>query len=77
MRADYLFHLDLGVHCPETLYQAALRQAVDVDGLDEADAKAALCPDGVLDIHACLIELLDPGSLPGCSIYSSSVEVLP
>lgn len=33
-----------------------------------------LTPDGEMDIAACLITLLDPGTLPGCSINWSEVD---
>lgn len=72
MRRLYEFSVYLDVHSPESLRAAAVERAVE-DGYDDPEA-AVLDVDGKLDISACLIILLDPGSLPGCDIIDSVAE---
>jgi hypothetical protein len=67
------FHIDLDIDDPETLYQAALERLLQ-ENVDEDDAKRTLRPEGVINDSACLVMLLDPGSLPGCSINQSWVD---
>jgi hypothetical protein len=74
MTRSYLFKLDLEVDDAMTLYHAALRHAVNVDGLSRADAVAVLSDNGEPNIEACIGMLLDPGSLSGCSIREHVVE---
>jgi hypothetical protein len=55
----------------------------DVDLLHDAASKHPDCEDpaelknkdgSINNIRACLIMLLDPGSLPGCTIQASNAE---
>lgn len=70
------FHMDVRVHDAKALYQAALQHLTKVDGLTGAEARDLLAgdePADRIDINACLVALLDPGSLPGCDIQESHV----
>lgn len=68
------FTLELRVDDVQRLYTAALRSALS-DGLSENEATEFLKDeDGTVSVHSCLVQLIDPGHLPGCSISDSSVE---
>lgn len=70
------FHMDVRVHDAKALYQAALQHLTKVDGLTDDGARDFLGGGGTpgqIDINACLVALLDPGSLPGCDIQESHV----
>lgn len=72
-----VFELEVEVHDEEQLVAAALKHLTDVDGLSEEEARDLIYPSdyvGLADINACLVALLDPGSLPGCSIEGSSAS---
>jgi hypothetical protein len=69
-KANYEFSLYLNVYDPAQLFKAALASAIE-DGMD---ASVLVGADDDIDIRACLIQLLDPGSLPGCDIYNSTAE---
>ena len=60
---NYTFYMDLDVDDVEDLYRAAMA----VDGSDEVDLR----PSGSIDVEACLIMLIDPGQIDGCSIHQS------
>lgn len=62
---DWRFILDLKVFDPAHLREAALKHE------DRSADETLLNEDGSVDIHACLIMLLDPGSIPGCTVYQS------
>lgn len=64
---EFDFTMWLSVYDPEDLKAAAM-QHVDAKDSTSADFENS---DGSVDISACLTMLLDPGSLPGCSIQSS------
>lgn len=65
---DYEFSMSLSVHDPEALRAAALQHQ------DAQPDDTFLSEDGSVDIDACLVMVLDPGCLSGCSIYSSSAS---
>lgn len=65
---DYEFGIWLTVHDPAILRAAALEHE------DAQPDDTFLASDGSVDVEACLVMVLDPGSLPGCSIQSSSAS---
>lgn len=67
-RKDYEFSIYLNVFDPPQLRAAALAHP------DTQPDDTFTNEDGSVDVPACLIQLLDPGSLPGCSIYDSTAE---
>jgi hypothetical protein len=68
------FFIGLDIDNAQQLYEAALDRAIQ-DGLDRAATEEDLrYKDGSIKISACLVMLLDPGSLPGCSIHQSWAE---
>lgn len=71
MHGIYTFTMDVCVFGIDALFNAALRHAIDVDNLTASQACELLKPDGDIDVEACLVMLLDPGSLPGCQIIES------
>lgn len=64
----YKFNMSLSVHDLKRLREAALRHE------DAQPDDTFLTEEGAIDIEACLCMLLDPGSLSGCSISSSSAS---
>lgn len=75
--AMYQFTLEMEVDNIHELWLAAFTHLVGVDGLDPEEAKELIGRESAeADLVACLISILDPGSLPGCSIYGSSAEIL-
>lgn len=79
----YQFAMMLRIHNPMELYRAAIAHRA------AWEAEASFCPadpvehwgaeyrdaEGNVDIHACLVELLDPGVSPdGCEILDSSAH---
>ena len=68
------FTLELRVDDVQRLYDAARASALS-DGLSPTAAAEFLQDDdGSVSVHSCLVQLIDPGYLPGCSISGSSVE---
>ena len=67
MRQLFEFSICLEVYDPKQLLAEALAH-------DDADPENLQDEDGTVNIRACLITLLDPGSLPGCSIIDSTAE---
>ncbi len=65
---NYVFTMWLSVHTPEALRQAALAHE------DAAPSDTFLREDGTVDIEACLVMMLDPSSLPGCTVQSSTAS---
>jgi len=65
---DYEFGIWLTVHDAEILRAVALRHE------DAQPDDTFQFEDGSVDVEACLVMVLDPGSLPGCSIQSSSAS---
>jgi hypothetical protein len=59
----------LTVHSPEGLLAAALQHE------DAQPGDKFINDQGEVDIDSCLVIMLDPGSLPGCSIHSSSAAM--
>jgi hypothetical protein len=69
---NWEFSLYLQVNDPEQLLAAALAHPASAD--NQVGREAYLDDAGQIDTGACLKMLLDPGSLPGCKIFDSSVE---
>lgn len=67
----YNFDIDIRVHDPDALFTKALASAA-LDGIDLNDALFQLSPHGVIDVLACLVQILDPGHLVGCDILGST-----
>lgn len=70
------FHMSLDIFDPQQLYDAAeksLRAEADLPHQSVADF---IGTREVPDLEACLVQLLDPGTLPGISINQSWVENL-
>ena len=74
MSTEYSFSMDLRVVDPEALHAAALEHLTDVDGLDKKAALDIIGPAEAPKIGDCLVAILDPGHLVGCSIHGSSAE---
>jgi hypothetical protein len=77
MKRYYTVTVELTVHDPAQLYLAAHAHSVKHDRQTPEEAAQMLKPsgpDGDVDIGACLITLIDPGSLPGCDIENSGAE---
>jgi hypothetical protein len=68
------FHMDLRVQDEGELFAAARKHAIEMDKLPPEQADELLRPQGEVDRQACLVMLLDPGSLPGCNIESSWID---
>jgi hypothetical protein len=71
---SYTLRMDIGVHTPEALFNAAVKHATDVDGLEKPEAFEMLMPDGKIDVEACLTMILDPGFIQGCEIFETNCE---
>jgi len=69
------FILDFKVVDEQTLYDAAFKHAVEVDGLSPQAAQELLMAGGQIEQDACVQMLLDPGHAPGLAIHSSEVEL--
>lgn len=69
MRTTYTVTVDVEVYDIDELYAAAKQRAIN----DSGDPDDVLL-DGEPDAGLCLQMLLDPGSLPGCSILQSNVD---
>lgn len=66
--------ISLTVHNLLRLHDAAIKRAIE-EGLDEQATKEDLTDDdGNIDVGACLVMLLDPGTLAGCNIHETNVE---
>jgi hypothetical protein len=72
----HTFGLDLKVYDKIELWKAAKRHAIEVDGCPEDQLDDLIGTEAEPDVVGCLVMLLDPGTLPGCSLYSSSAEQL-
>lgn len=76
----YNLTLTVRVYDTAALAAAAIKHAMTVDGMSEAEARETLADiseDDGIDVGACLQMLLDPGVSPdGCSIQESSVDYL-
>jgi hypothetical protein len=70
MNQSYEFSLWLRVLDPEKLLAAALAHP-DAAGDTRDDY---LDEGGEIDTNACLVMLLDPGTLPGCEILDSGAH---
>jgi len=69
----HILTMDIVVDDEAQLREAAYQQALK-DGCDETYAAQYKDPD-VMGIDNCLIMVIDPGSVPGCSIGGTEVEV--
>ena len=67
------FSMDVKVVDRDVFFNAAFASALE-DGLSEEGALEILRPNGEIDVGACLIQLCDPGTLPGCEIHGSDAE---
>lgn len=70
MGSRYEFSLYFSVDDPKQLLAAALAHE-DAVGMTLDDFTTA---EGEVDVSACARMLLDPGTVPGCSIFDSAVE---
>lgn len=75
MTMDITFTVALRVDDVQALHAAAFNHGTRVDGLDDDETLELIGPKAEPDAQACLVMLLDPGSLPGCTIESSVAEV--
>lgn len=66
--SEYVFKINLKVFDPQSLRKKALAHP------DVCEDQTFLTEDGDVDVEECLIMILDPGSLTGCSIHDSSAE---
>lgn len=74
-RIKITFCLELEVNDTQQLYEAALKHAVEVDGLSADEAKDFICDSsGNPSIKDCVTALLDPGHVRGCEILASSAQ---
>jgi len=64
---EYDVMMDVRVFDPRTLLKAAMNHP------DAGGSNDGLVSGGSVNIDACLIMILDPGHLPGCSVHESSV----
>lgn len=74
MSKTYTFMLTVRVDSAEALQRAAFRNYTVDNGNTEmafADAETFFGPENDPNIPSCLTQLLDPGSIPGCSIDCS------
>jgi hypothetical protein len=69
-KRPYIVTIALDVWDKKLLYKAAKARAIAEGGGQELLKYAG----GGINIEACLIMLLDPGSLDGCSIDNTIVE---
>jgi len=74
-RVPYLFSMQIDAWDERELLRAARASYLKdhEGGLTRADG--FLSQDGVVDVAACLIQLLDP-AVPGCSVLHSSARAL-
>jgi hypothetical protein len=77
----YRFEMDLDVHDEKDLHLAAVMYYQQQNAARDpqevmAEAIEMLGPKDEPDVEACLVMLLDPGQLAGCSIHNSSAEYL-
>jgi hypothetical protein len=64
--------MDLEIYDKQQLHAAAMKHAVEIEKMSRKEAYETLGTERAPDTSACLVMLLDPGSLDGCSIYGSS-----
>jgi hypothetical protein len=75
MSFAFQFSLDAQVCNPEALFQAAMQKAQRIGRLSHDEAQSVFKPDGKnISVQACLIEMLDPGVIPGCEIQNSDAS---
>lgn len=73
--SNHIVSIDVSVFNEDALFVAALRHAINTDGVSADDALGLLRPEGVIDVPACLTMLLDPGAMSdGAEINSTQVE---
>jgi hypothetical protein len=68
---QYRVTIELTVDGIAELFEAATERATAEGIHNHAEL---LTNDNDVDISACLVMLLDPGTLPGCSIRDTSVD---
>lgn len=71
----YRITIEVEVNDEETLFGAALANAL-VDGMTIKSAKEHLRTQDEIDVGACLVQMLDPGGLPGCDIQHTGWDVV-
>jgi hypothetical protein len=69
----YITTIELDVTDKRVLYEAAFSHATQ-NGLTREQALQLFREYDEMDIGACLVQLLDPGSLPGCEIEHSEAQ---
>lgn len=75
MSIAYQFSLDANVTNPDALFQAAMTKAQQKGGLSYDEALKLFKPGGkLISTEACLVEMLDPGEIPGCQIQNSGAD---
>jgi hypothetical protein len=72
--SHHTFTLELRVHDAQELFSAARKHAIEVEGLVPEAVDEELKDGDEINVHACLVTLLDPGLMPGCDINDSSCE---
>lgn len=70
MGSRYEFSLYFSVDDPAQFLAAALAHE-DAEGMTAADFTTA---EGEIDVSACARMLIDPGFMPRCTIFDSTVE---
>lgn len=74
MTTTYLVHIHVRVDDPKALHAAALQHCTVIDGLPTQEALDLIGEPEDPDVPACLIAILDPCHLRGCTIYGSEAE---
>lgn len=74
--SEHQVQIDVRVHSLDTLYRAARERAKE-ENLSPELADEVLLSDGKPNPEACLIMMLDPGTLEGCEIHETDVITLP
>lgn len=70
----HILTMEVVVFDRDALFAAAMKHAVEHDGLDPIEAKQLLVPGGEISPGGCLVMLLDPGHMSGCDIVETRCE---
>jgi hypothetical protein len=71
----YNVQISVEIHNENGLYVAALKKLMST-GIEAAEAEAFLRKGGVVDVEACLVQVIDPGESPeGIQIIDSSATI--
>lgn len=71
MKNIFTFEIEVDVYDREQLYDAARAQVIK-GGIEPEQVDDYLKPQGEVDVPNCLVMLLDPGTVPGCSVQEST-----